>query len=130
VITVTYSSIDRFRKKRSFKTLKGARVFAQNWVGKNPEIGSTYAVSGDGVGKITVAGAKLADLFGDGADERDPDAEYEAWENAQAAEEARWVNAEAEKIAALERPYRAFGCTCSDQQLNLVGCNCNPEIPF
>lgn len=64
MIKVTYSTIDRFRKTRTFKTLTGARKFAQNWVGKTPEIGSTYAVSGDGVGKITVEGATLANLFG------------------------------------------------------------------
>lgn len=68
MITVTYSTIDRFRKTRSFKTLVGARKFAHHWVGATPEIGSTYAVSGDGVGKITVEGVPLADLF-DGAAE-------------------------------------------------------------
>jgi hypothetical protein len=66
VIKVKYSSVDsRGGKWRSFKTLQRARVFAQHWIGKYPEIGSTYAVSGDGIGKIEVKGAKLADLFGD-----------------------------------------------------------------
>ena len=66
VIKVKYSSVDgRGGKWRSFKTLGRARVFAQYWVGKNPEIGSTYAVSNDGIGKIEVMGATLADLFGD-----------------------------------------------------------------
>ena len=66
MIKVKYSSVDgRGGKWRSFKTLGRARVFAQYWVGKNPEIGSTCAVSGDGIGKIEVQGAKLADLFGD-----------------------------------------------------------------
>jgi hypothetical protein len=69
MIKVKYSSIDGGRVSRSFKTLKGARKFAQHWVGKNPEIGSSYAVSGDGIGKIEVDGCPLADLFGD---ERDP----------------------------------------------------------
>ena len=67
MIKVKYSSVDRFSKTRSFKTLKGARNFAQHWVGKHPEIGSTYAVSGDGVGKITAEGVALAELFGDEA---------------------------------------------------------------
>jgi hypothetical protein len=65
VITVVYSSIDRFRKKRTFKTLAGARKFAQEWVGKNPDMGTSYAVADDGVGKIEAWGCKLADLFGD-----------------------------------------------------------------
>lgn len=64
MIKVKYSSIDGGRKSRSFKSLKGARKFAQSWVGKYPEIGSTYAVSGDGVGKIEAEGVKLAELFG------------------------------------------------------------------
>jgi hypothetical protein len=66
VIKVKYSSVDnRKSKSRSFKTLKGARKFAQHWIGKHPEMGSTYAVSGDGIGKIEVEGAKLAELFGE-----------------------------------------------------------------
>ena len=41
-------------------------MFAQYWVGKNPnKIGSTYAVSNDGIGKIEVMGATLADRVGD-----------------------------------------------------------------
>lgn len=62
-IRVRYQSIDRFRKTAKFKTLKGAQRFAHDWVGEHPEIGSHYAVSGDGVGKITVTGATLAELF-------------------------------------------------------------------
>ncbi len=62
-IKVRYSTIDRFTETRKFKTLDGARKFAQNWIGRHPEIGGHYAVSGDGIGKITVSGATLADLF-------------------------------------------------------------------
>ena len=66
MMKVKYSSVDgRSGKWRSFKTLGRAQVFAQYWVGKNPEIGSTYAVGGDGIGKIEVMGATLSDLFGD-----------------------------------------------------------------
>jgi len=62
-ISVTYESIDHCRKTRKFKTLKGAQAFAQKYVGKHPEMGSFYAVSGDGVGKITAHGVNLTDLF-------------------------------------------------------------------
>jgi len=62
-ITVRYSSIDHYHKSRSFKTLEGARKFAHHWVGEGPEIGIGYAVSGDGIGKITVSGCSLYDLF-------------------------------------------------------------------
>ena len=71
MIKVKYTSVDRYRSTRTFKTLKGARKFAQDRIGKNPDIGSYYAVSFDGIGKIEVsvgthhADVKLADLFGD-----------------------------------------------------------------
>jgi hypothetical protein len=76
MIKVKYSSVDGGRMSRSFKSLKGARAFAQKMVGKNPEMGSSYAVSGDGIGKIEAYGPAgkltinsqdivLADLFGD-----------------------------------------------------------------
>lgn len=57
-ITVRYTSIDRCSKSAKYKTLEGAQKFAQKWVGKTPEISWQffYAVSGDGVGKVTVSG--------------------------------------------------------------------------
>lgn len=64
MIAVTYNSIDCYRgTRRVFKTLEGARKFAQKWVGEAPEMGSYYAVSGDGVGKVTCEGCTLYDLF-------------------------------------------------------------------
>jgi hypothetical protein len=66
VIKIRYSSVDGVRMLRSFSTLKGARRYAQERVGKNPTIGCGYAVSDDGVGKIEVYGdTKLSDLFGE-----------------------------------------------------------------
>jgi hypothetical protein len=71
-IKVHYSSVDRFSQTRSFKTLEGARRYAMRWVGEHPEVGGWYAVSGDGMGKVTVTGdATLRDLF--------PDAEGESY---------------------------------------------------
>ncbi len=62
-ITVTYIGIDRTRKRSTFKTLQGAQKFAWKWVGETPEMGGGYAVSGDGVGRVTVQGATLQELF-------------------------------------------------------------------
>jgi len=64
-IKVSYSAVDapNRRATRTYATLKGAMTFAHNWVGPHPEIGSGYAVSGDGIGKVTVRGATLAELF-------------------------------------------------------------------
>lgn len=70
-IRVTYSTIDRFRKSQSFSTLKGAQAFAQKWVGKTPEMGGYYAVSGDGVGKIEVLGVPIEALFPNSEEGRD-----------------------------------------------------------
>jgi len=63
-IKVTYQSIDRVRITRPFKTLTGARRFAQKYLGLHPTLGCGYAISDDGIGKITVEGsATLRDLF-------------------------------------------------------------------
>jgi hypothetical protein len=64
MIRVTYSTVDRFRQTRTFKTLAGARRYAQKWVGVNPDQAIGYAISDDGVGKITVLGCALSALFG------------------------------------------------------------------
>lgn len=63
MIKVKYSSIDGYKKTSTFKTLAGAQKFAQKWVGEFPELGSSYAISSDGVGKITVQGVMLQELF-------------------------------------------------------------------
>lgn len=62
-IKVRYSSVDGSVMNRKFKTLSGARKFATDYVGQNPEIGGTYAVSSDGIGKVQVEGVTLAELF-------------------------------------------------------------------
>jgi hypothetical protein len=66
-IVVRYRSLDGCGKRRSFKTLKGAQKFAHYWIGEAPCLGSSYAVSNDGIGKITVSGCTLAELFPNGA---------------------------------------------------------------
>jgi hypothetical protein len=62
-IVVRYRSIDRCSKRGVFKTLAGAQRFAQKWVGETPDLGGTYAVSSDGIGKVTCDGCALIDLF-------------------------------------------------------------------
>lgn len=62
-IKVSYRSVDRCSKTRRFKTLEGAQRFAQEWVGETPELGTSYAVSGDGIGTVTIEGATLQELF-------------------------------------------------------------------
>lgn len=62
-IAVRYSSIDNYSETRKFKTIDGARAYACKWIGPHPTLGTYYAVSDDGVGKITAAGIALSDLF-------------------------------------------------------------------
>lgn len=64
-IRVRYSTVDRFSKTGTFKTLAGAQRFAQKWVGGAPEISDTfgYAVSSSGTGKIECSGCDVRDLF-------------------------------------------------------------------
>lgn len=64
-ILVRFSSYDGGLKTARFKTLDGARRFAQKYVGKHPDISETYgyAVSDYGDAKIQVRGATLQELF-------------------------------------------------------------------
>lgn len=62
-ITVRYLACDGSNSTRKYKTIEGARKYAQSMVGECPERGSFYAISGDGIGRITVSGATLNDLF-------------------------------------------------------------------
>ena len=67
-IHVHYRAVDGAGDTRRFRTLGGARKYAHEMVGPHPEIGRTYAVSGDGVGRVQVIGATLAELFPDPTD--------------------------------------------------------------
>ncbi|WP_288006625.1 hypothetical protein [Acidiphilium sp.] len=62
-IKVRYSSVDRRSETREFDTIEPAREYAQYWIGRHPEMGCGYAISGDGIGKIEVTGTSLATLF-------------------------------------------------------------------
>jgi len=63
MITVRYSAVDGYSARKRFASLQKAQKFARKWVGDHPEIGRSYAISGDGVGKVTVSGTTLAELF-------------------------------------------------------------------
>lgn len=63
MITLHFSTIDHSYSTRHYKTLKAASAAARRRLGDHPEMGSYYAVAGDGVVKVTVEGATLAELF-------------------------------------------------------------------
>lgn len=60
---VTYLAVDGCRETRRFKTIDGARKFAQKYLGEFPEFGGTYAVSDDGIGTVRWEGLTFKDLF-------------------------------------------------------------------
>lgn len=62
-ITLTRHAADGYRQTRSFRTIEGARRFAHGWIGMRVELGSSYAVSYDGMCTLSVAGARLRDVF-------------------------------------------------------------------
>jgi len=65
-IRVTYHSIDGHKESFDTTYLSVAQRWASRWIGKSPSLGRGYAVSDDGIGKITVEGASLRELFPDG----------------------------------------------------------------
>ena len=69
-IRVTASFVGGGETTRTFKTLGAARELAQYRAGTRPELGSSYAVSSDGIATVRVTGASLADLFPDSASGR------------------------------------------------------------
>jgi hypothetical protein len=78
-IRLSFRSVDGAHWTRSYKTLKGARKEAQRYLGTGPDLGSYYAISADGIVRLTVDGCKLADLFPATADvHQDETREYEA----------------------------------------------------
>lgn len=62
-IRVRYRSCDGFSKSGKWKTVKAASRFARKWVGETPENGTFYAVSADGVGRVTWEGVTFGELF-------------------------------------------------------------------
>lgn len=72
-IQVTVSSVDGFRKSRSFKTLAGAQRFAARYVGETPDLSSYYAVSSYGTTKVESSTHPVIALFPKLAPEYGPD---------------------------------------------------------
>lgn len=128
-IAIFYTAVDGFVSRRRFKTLNGAKHYAHKMVGDHPEMGSHYAISGDGVGKIEVLGVPLTEVFPKKTNlnaEFEMDSEQAAYESNRKLDEEAYYRAKAEGYA----PKRREGCTCSDQQLALVGCDCPDAFPF
>lgn len=65
-IVIEYDAVDGVHSRGEFSNLRNARAYAQRMVGKTPELGRWYAVSSDGIGRISlVYGCTLAELFPD-----------------------------------------------------------------
>lgn len=63
MIKLHFATLDGIRKTKRFKTLAGARKAAHDWVGKDAQIGGHYAISTDGVVKVSSEGCTLVELF-------------------------------------------------------------------
>jgi len=62
-IKISYRATDGYSKTKTYTTLKGAMKYAHDMLGKHPDMGGGYAVSFDGVGRITVTGCTISELF-------------------------------------------------------------------
>lgn len=69
MITLRFTSVDRHSWTRRYKTLAGAQKRAWDHIGRHPEMSSHYAISDDGVVKVTCSGTTLYELFPDEADD-------------------------------------------------------------
>ena len=99
-IQVTYTSVDHVRQARKFKTIKSARAFAEKWVGPQDAEGGSYAVSNDGVGKVTWTGCTREELFGEPRPELTTKTTfYRKGEDLFVREAGRLVGLEGEKFA-------------------------------
>lgn len=67
MILFCYTSIDGAERREAFFSLDAARERAQYWMGKHPTLGTFYAVTDDGIGRLEITGgeATLQDLFPD-----------------------------------------------------------------
>jgi hypothetical protein len=63
MITIHYFAADGFAKTASFSELSDARNYVQLWAGKNCDVVGNDAVTFDGVARLSVEGASLADLL-------------------------------------------------------------------
>jgi hypothetical protein len=66
-VTLSFATVDGVRKILSYDSVEAARVAAHDWVGEAPTFGSDYAISDDGVVRVSVNGATLTDIFPRGA---------------------------------------------------------------
>jgi len=63
MITLKYLAVDGFRTEKTFSSLKEAQEFAVLWAGARCEVGRTYAITYDGVGRLTWTGVTAEELF-------------------------------------------------------------------
>lgn len=142
-IQLRYSAVDGYTEKRTFSTIAGAQRYAHKAIGAHPEIGSMYAVSGDGIGKIVILRTgkfypfTLAELFPSNEPVSQPRG-YRSYEQMQGDCGQDWDDeneTHAADRAYLAAPkvelnsnglplHRTLGCTCSVTQLERVGCDC------
>ncbi len=67
MIAVHNQASDGWSEIRFYKTLKGAREYCKKYLGQYFDFGvgftGAYAISGDGINRLTVEGTTFTDLF-------------------------------------------------------------------
>lgn len=61
IVNIYYVAVDGYRKSWSY-TKDGAAAKIRRLLGSNYDLGLGYAVSGDGVGRVTIEGATFEEL--------------------------------------------------------------------
>ena len=68
-ITVYNKAVDGFKEEKEFDSIGDAREYCQKYLGSNFELGpliwgcSDYAISGDGINRLTLEGVTWQELF-------------------------------------------------------------------
>lgn len=131
-----YTSIDGAKKHSRTETIKGARAFVTRRLGDTFEIGSSYAISADGVGKVQiVAGTTWRELFADryAAAGIPKPITMEGWEFLSAEEEAEYeAHVAACPTHNLTRPDRlnCYGMTIQEVARFGARVDAGDELPF
>jgi hypothetical protein len=64
MITLKYRTYDRVHTRRNFKKTAGAKKFALDYIGEEPEIKEGRALSKDGMGSLEIVeGITFEELF-------------------------------------------------------------------
>ncbi len=62
-IKISNSAVDGFVESKTYKTIKGARKYLEKWAGSFYDVVGNVLITGDGINKLTVKGAKISEIL-------------------------------------------------------------------